>query len=159
MELAEYTRILPKMSGIPYLMYIDESSSYKRWGHPLWMIVSDGDPYCDKWVAISISADPHILTVGNQLTHSEGELSDKNECMEFVAKFHAIISDIATEETDSGMIYDILEHHVWKDLTTTDISNLRNQLNPVYSLNLNRSNETIEASLQAPDGEYRRKDK
>lgn len=136
MELAEYTRILSEMSGISACMYIDESSSYKRWGHLLWMIVSDGDPYCDKWVAISISADPHILTVGNQLTHSDGELIDIKDCMEFVAKFHAILTDIADEQTDSEIIYDILEHNRWKALTQGDVSNLKAQLSPTYSLSL-----------------------
>lgn len=138
MELAEYTRILPYQSGIPYWMYIDESASFKRWGHLLWMIVSDGDPYCDKWIAISVSPDPRIIAIGNHLKNDDKDLKGIDDCVDFVSKFYHILTDIATEKTDSAIIYDILEKHIWKEITKREISNLQIQLHPIYSLNVTK---------------------
>lgn len=135
MELSEYTRILSTMSGISSCMYIDESASYKRWEHTLWIIVSDGDPYYDKWNAISITSDPRIIAIGNHLKNDDKDLNGIDDCVDFVSKFHHIVTDIATEKTDSGIIYDILAHHMWKDLTEREISDLQTQLYPIYSLN------------------------
>lgn len=134
LELSEYTRILSGRSGIDACMYIDESASFERWKHPLWVIVSDGDPYCDNWVAVSVSANPQIATAGNQSSDKDCQIKSINECLEFVSKFHLILTDIATEMTDSSIIYDILDNHRWQDLTQNDILNLQKQLTPEYIL-------------------------
>lgn len=42
LELSEYTRISPQKTGIYCWMYIDESASFIRWDHPLWLIISYG---------------------------------------------------------------------------------------------------------------------
>ena len=113
LELAEYTRVLPKQSGINACIYIDECKSYKRWNHPLWVIVSDSDPYTDQWIALSISDNPQILLYGNPTQNKHNILSWLDKCTLFVSKFYNVIENISNELIDSDIIYTILSSYNW----------------------------------------------
>lgn len=134
LELSEYTRILHNRSGIKACMYIDESASYERWKHPLWMIVAQGDPYYELWVAISISDDPQIIAIGNKSVNNDRMPEWIEECRDFVIKFHQLLTGIAYEKIDSSLLYDILDTKDWKELSINDIDNLVTQLSDEYSL-------------------------
>ena len=61
MEFAEYTTLMPYQIGLPIKIYWDESHSFKRWKHPLWLVISNDDPY-NAWIALTVSSHPNILT-------------------------------------------------------------------------------------------------
>lgn len=133
MELAEYTRIFPKLTGINNCLYVDECSSFERWKHPLWVIISNGDPYIDCWVALSISEIPEIIAVGNGFKYDVSTI-DMNKCKLFISKLHSILFDIAMETVDSDILYDLLSKCDWMTLTSKDISNIQHNFYEKYSL-------------------------
>lgn len=150
MELSEYTRILPKYSNIDVCMYVDECSSFERNNHPLWMIVSDGDPYVDSWVAISLSNTPKILSRSNA-NINDNVLTIIEECKKFISKFYQILIDIGFEYVDSSIIYDILSKNDWRTLSNKDILNLRLKLYDEYSLVDNEYMSLAEMAILRPD--------
>ena len=132
LELSEYTRLQSNLTGINACIYIDECASFKRWRHPLWVIVSQGDPYQDSWVALSVNQNPRILTQN----HTENKISKDiiNECKQFVSKFYKIILKVALEQVDSSIMYDILENSVWTTLSSENIDKIYHQLKKEYFL-------------------------
>lgn len=133
MELAEYTRIFPKLTGINNCLYVDECSSFERWKHPLWVIISNGDPYIDYWVALSISENPEVIAVGNSFS-SDVATIDIDECKLFISKLHSILFDIAMETVDSDILYDLLSECDWRTLTGKDILDIQYNFYGKYSL-------------------------
>lgn len=109
MEIAEYTRFCPYKHSPNLSIFIDESNSYRRWKHPMWVIVCEGNPYTDFWYTLSISSKPKILAKGNQ--EGVGQIpSTINLYKKFVSNFHSILEDIAKEKVDSSVIYDIIDN-------------------------------------------------
>ena len=131
LELSEYTCLFPDYTGLDVKIYIDESSSYKRWNHPLWIIVSKGDPYIDTWMAISVSLKPQIITLDK--INEEFQISDEdiNECIEFISKFDNIIKDIGLEKVDSDVIFSVIDScDDWKDCSRFEIDKWYDEIKP-----------------------------
>ena len=135
LELAEYTRLLYRHTHIKVILYIDESKSFLRWRHPCWVILSNGNPYSNEWVAISVDQNPQILY------HSES-VSERSlisglilkQSMEFISKFAPVLRDISEENVDSMVIFDLLETHDWRMLTSSEIHSLYTTVRSQYTL-------------------------
>ena len=135
LELAEYTRLLYRHTNMKAIFYIDESKSFLRWNHPRWVILSTGDPYSDEWVAISVDQNPKILY------HSES-VSERSlvsglilkQSMEFISKFAPVLRDISEEKVDSMVIYDLLESHDRRKLTSSETLSLSSSMESKYAL-------------------------
>lgn len=140
LELSEYTRIQSNLTGINACIFIDECSSFKRWQHPLWVIISKGDPYHDSWITMSINQESKVITENN-VSESNTFLSADiiNECKQFISKFYPVLIRIALEKVDSSLIYDILENNDWHNLSKEDIRHLYNTLNKDYILDERQS--------------------
>lgn len=110
LELAEYTRLLPKHTDLDFIVYIDESSSYRRWNHPSWLIISNDDPYTELWIAMSIEAEPKIFVGDLSLLPD----SQRIQIRQFIAIFHEVLLDIANEVVDSEAIYKLLSNKEWR---------------------------------------------
>ena len=138
LELAEYTCLLPAQTGLECCIHIDESNSFRRWAHPMWVIVSDGNPYENPWVAISVSESPEIICYGNWNPEIKEQFSFPIQgCKEFVRLFNIALKDIAEERVDSSVIYDILER-TGINWESADIHTLYDTLIPQYELDANQ---------------------
>lgn len=121
MELAEYTRVFSHSSHIDVCIWIDESHSYVRWQHPLWVIISRGDPYVDKWFALPLENMPKIPLDYEKL---DIRLAPLIRCRRFVSRLALMLRDIADEKVDSSVLYRFLEKYDWRTPLPKDIETI-----------------------------------
>lgn len=138
MELAEYGRFTRSLTQIDCCMFIDESNSYRRWAHPLWVVISEGSPYHDRWVALSVSEAPQIVAINEERTDDAAPIPTTtiDECTTFIAKFHTVIEDIAKEQVDSDVLHQMLlgEAANWRTLDVSAILRIYHSIKDKYLL-------------------------
>lgn len=125
-ELDDYALVPYELTKIKANMYIDKSASFIRWNHSLWVIITNGNPYTDFWIAVSVEEDPEILFM-NQGTCDKSSFiykSGLNNCIKFISMFHNILIEIAKERVNSDLLIDILKHQDWRGISSAQINQI-----------------------------------
>lgn len=134
LELAEYVMLKPEETGLPVKIFFDDCSSYRRWNHPMWVIVSKGNPYESTWVALSVSEKPEVIcNVLNPKDFNSMTSEDIRECKEWVSKYYTVIKSISNELVDAVIVYDIMDVFPdYKKATRKDIDKSLDELKDDY---------------------------
>lgn len=133
MEMAEYTILQPKHTGLPIFIYIDESTSYKRWSHPLWVIISNDSPY-NSWIALSLSSQHSIISY----TINQDDYIDEDtieQCKKFISLFKEVLTDIANEVVDSEVMFHLIKKEPkWWTLSTERVHEIYENFKDDYMI-------------------------
>jgi len=95
MEIMGYMRIPKNDTGLPYDVYVDDSSMYKDYRHELWVYVKNGDDY----IAVTVDENPQLIVP------IRGGSFDIEPLFVFVRKNIEILRELADMENEAPFFF------------------------------------------------------
>ena len=102
-EIFGYTRLSSKETGLKNDIFVDDSSLYQEYNHPLWLYVLNGNDDIYDVIPISISYNPQILMKNPKLNFSRNDL---RKIFIFIKKNKKALDDCANGFIDSFELID-----------------------------------------------------
>lgn len=102
-EIFGYTRLSSKETGLKNDIFVDDSSLYQEYNHPLWLYVLNGNNDIYDVIPISISYNPQILMKNPKLNFSRNDL---RKIFIFIKKNKETLVDCANGFIDSFELID-----------------------------------------------------
>lgn len=121
-EMFGYSSISPKDSGLNCYIFLDDSNSYKKYKHPLYVIFNNSSGKSDELIPISIEPTINIVNSNFKLNLSQLEL---NKIYKFIKTNKDLILKLANEEID---IFDFTELMVTQENSYRLVESLNKSL-------------------------------